>query len=237
MMVNGDSTGRAPLALIFKRFRNGSDSTWSTEFPAIPSVPPMGAMGAIPPMPAMPSMPELPPMHFKFDTAGTFIVDNDKVIIVNSDSVLVRNGENTRTVIRITNDTTGPDRSTRVIVISKSRKGAEQPQATRKIDTIGTPSSVSSSTSENVRGYLLGENIPNPFSQTTTITFTLGKPGKTALTVFDATGKVVKSLVDAYLPAGTHTATLDATDLPSGIYLYRLVSGSFSQTRTMTLQK
>ncbi len=225
VIINGDTLPTAPRAFVFKRFGNGTDSSWSVAMPSMPSIPPI------------PALPPLPPMNFKFDTTGAFPFDGSRIIIINHDSLVVRDGEDEQTVIRIQNDSNGANLSTRVIIISTSRKGDGRPEAFQRFDTIGTPSSVAPNASESVEGYLLSENIPNPFNQTTTITFTLGKPGRTLLTVFDATGKVVKSLVDADLPAGRHTATLDATDLPSGIYLYRLVSGNFSQTRTMTLQK
>jgi hypothetical protein len=179
-------------------------------------------------------------MHFRIDTAnGVYNFDGNRVVVVGGDSVIVRNGNGgEQTVIRVQNDSNGTQTTTSVVVISKSRKGGKRQAAKATVDTVGSGGpSATVATSSNVEGYMLSENIPNPFTGSTTLTFTLGKPGATQLTVFDATGKVIKTLVDGDLPAGTHTATFDAKDLPSGLYLYRLVSGSFSQTRTMTLQK
>ncbi len=55
--------------------------------------------------------------------------------------------------------------------------------------------------------------------------------------VYDVMGREVARLVDGAMPAGQHRATWDASGLPSGLYLYRLTAGDFSQTKLMTLLK
>jgi hypothetical protein len=95
----------------------------------------------------------------------------------------------------------------------------------------------STNTASATNGYSLEANTPNPFGESTTIAFTLPKPEHALLTVFDANGTPVKVLKDEELSAGTHSVVFDASGLPSGIYLYRLVAGNFSEAKTMTVTK
>ena len=83
----------------------------------------------------------------------------------------------------------------------------------------------------------LGQNYPNPFNPTTTIAYGLPQAGKVQLTVYNLLGKEVTRIVDGEMPAGYHEISLDATDLSSGIYFYRLQTGDFVQTRKMVLLK
>jgi len=86
-------------------------------------------------------------------------------------------------------------------------------------------------------GFVLEANYPNPFNPTTTLAFSLPSSQPVTLTVYDLTGRVVATLVDGLLSAGSHTVTFRADHLPSGTYLYRLDAGPFSQTRRLTLLK
>jgi hypothetical protein len=83
----------------------------------------------------------------------------------------------------------------------------------------------------------LNQNYPNPFNPTTDITFSLLQSTHARLDVFDILGQKVATLVDGTLPAGHHSATFDASRLPSGVYMYRLQTGNEAQTRNMTLLK
>ncbi len=85
--------------------------------------------------------------------------------------------------------------------------------------------------------YALSQNYPNPFNPSTQIRFALPQAGPVRLTVFDVLGREVAVLVDSTLPAGTHEATFDAAQLPSGVYLYQLETGDQRLTRTMLLMK
>ncbi|GAB5521106.1 MAG: hypothetical protein RhofKO_33570 [Rhodothermales bacterium] len=83
----------------------------------------------------------------------------------------------------------------------------------------------------------LAQNYPNPFRVSTTIPFEVAATSPVSLTVYDMLGRRVAVLVDEVLPAGTHAARFEASDLSSGLYLYRLVAGEAQQTRRMVLVK
>jgi hypothetical protein len=78
---------------------------------------------------------------------------------------------------------------------------------------------------------------PNPFNPTTTITYKLTEAGEITLDVFDAIGQRVTRLASGGRSAGRHEIEFDATGLPGGLYLYRLIAGQQSETRTMVLLK
>ncbi|MBS1914344.1 MAG: choice-of-anchor D domain-containing protein [Bacteroidetes bacterium] len=86
-------------------------------------------------------------------------------------------------------------------------------------------------------GYSLNQNKPNPFNPSTDITFSLGLDGPTKLTVYDASGKKVATLVDGMMQPGLYQVTWDATGFPSGLYYYRLESGDWTHTSTMIMRK
>jgi len=86
-----------------------------------------------------------------------------------------------------------------------------------------------------MRPYALGQNYPNPFNVRTRIGFELARAGEVTLEVFDITGRLVRTLVDGMMPDGTHEVQLDARDLPSGVYVYRLAAGEVIEAKKMIL--
>lgn len=90
---------------------------------------------------------------------------------------------------------------------------------------------------ETVNEFQLDQNYPNPFNPATTIRYAVPEASHVTLKVYDITGRLVATLVDANREAGFHHVTLDGTQLASGIYIYRMQAGSFSQTRKLTLIK
>jgi uncharacterized protein (TIGR02145 family) len=86
-------------------------------------------------------------------------------------------------------------------------------------------------------GFELEQNYPNPFNPSTVIGFRLSVAGQASLKVFDVLGREITTLVDGVMPAGAHNATFDASQLPSGVYLYRLEAGGQVQTKRMILLK
>ncbi|HET53733.1 MAG TPA: T9SS type A sorting domain-containing protein [Ignavibacteria bacterium] len=96
--------------------------------------------------------------------------------------------------------------------------------------------------------FILEQNYPNPFNPVTTIRYSV--PGKkylnqlsssdivnTTLIIYDILGREIKTLVNESKIAGTYEITFEASRLASGVYLYRLTSDSFSQTKKMMVIK
>ena len=89
----------------------------------------------------------------------------------------------------------------------------------------------------------LKQNYPNPFNPVTTIEFSLVSDGFVSMYLYDLTGRKVKDLLSDNLDAGHHSFNLNATDLPSGMYLYSIdVKGQggihiFSSTKKLVLMK
>lgn len=86
-----------------------------------------------------------------------------------------------------------------------------------------------------VTNFKLYQNYPNPFNPNTTITFSVLEASQVKITVYSVTGELVMELVDRYMPTGNHGFTFVADDLPSGIYLYQMTAGDFSDVKKMTL--
>ena len=85
--------------------------------------------------------------------------------------------------------------------------------------------------------FALAQNYPNPFNPSTEIKFSLPEAVHVSLVVYDMMGREVARLVDRPVEAGHHTVTFEASHLASGIYLYRITAGSYTQTNRMTLMK
>jgi hypothetical protein len=83
--------------------------------------------------------------------------------------------------------------------------------------------------------YNLAQNYPNPFNPTTTITFTLPKQDLVVLKVYNILGQEVATLINEVRNAGRYSKIFDASQLPSGVYIYKLTAGSFTESRKMIL--
>ena len=87
--------------------------------------------------------------------------------------------------------------------------------------------------------YSLSQNYPNPFNADTHIEFKLANAGYTTLRIYNTTGQLVRILVDEHLDASVHKVRWDGRNdsgklVSSGVYFYRLASGSFIETKKMT---
>ncbi|MCH8035058.1 MAG: T9SS type A sorting domain-containing protein [Bacteroidetes bacterium] len=90
----------------------------------------------------------------------------------------------------------------------------------------------------NVPGnFELSQNYPNPFNPSTTISFNLPKSGVVTLKVYNLMGEEIKTLVEGYREAGIYTVKFKAEGHPSGMYLYRLSTNGFTETKKMLIMK
>jgi len=85
--------------------------------------------------------------------------------------------------------------------------------------------------------YALHPNHPNPFNPETTIGFDLPEKSRVLLLIYNLKGQEVTCLIDREMEAGCHRIPFNTNALPSGVYLYRLTAGEFTQIRRMLLLK
>lgn len=85
--------------------------------------------------------------------------------------------------------------------------------------------------------FSLGQNYPNPFNPTTSFTYNVPQTADVKLEVFDMLGRKVKELVNERKAAGTYSISFDASDLSSGMYIYRLQAAETVLSKKMTLIK
>jgi len=91
------------------------------------------------------------------------------------------------------------------------------------------------------------QNYPNPFNPETWIPFQLSEPANVTISIYDISGRLVRTLVPGILPAGTYLGRDQATywngknqtgeEASSGIYFYRISTGRFNAVRRMVLLK
>ena len=94
-------------------------------------------------------------------------------------------------------------------------------------EEIGTPSV-----------FKLEQNYPNPFNPSTTIKFALPTASNVTLTVYNMLGQKVSTLInDNKMNSGFHSISFDASNLASGMYIYRIEAASFSSIKKMLLIK
>jgi len=85
--------------------------------------------------------------------------------------------------------------------------------------------------------FALEQNYPNPFNPSTTISFALPQATQLKITVYNTLGEQVTTIAEGMYDAGYHKITFNASNLPSGTYIYRLESNDFVQVRKMILLK
>lgn len=85
--------------------------------------------------------------------------------------------------------------------------------------------------------YSLSQNYPNPFNPTTQINFDLPEDANVKIEIFNSIGQQAAELINTRMSAGYHTVSFNASGLSSGVYLYKLTTPSFTQTKKMLLIK
>lgn len=85
--------------------------------------------------------------------------------------------------------------------------------------------------------YALMQNYPNPFNPATVINYRLPIANWVTLKIYDVLGREIAALVNEYKEAGSYKATWDATNIPSGVYFYKLTGGSYTSVKKMLLMR
>jgi hypothetical protein len=88
-----------------------------------------------------------------------------------------------------------------------------------------------------LKGFALAQNYPNPFNPTTTINYSIDKAGLVTLKIYNILGKEAASLVNEFKSAGSYSVPFNASNMTSGVYIYKLQAGSQSITKKLTLMK
>jgi lysophospholipase L1-like esterase len=96
---------------------------------------------------------------------------------------------------------------------------------------------VGGSSDRTPESYELGPNYPNPFNPSTTITYALPSQSHATLSVFNTLGQKVAELVNEEKESGIYDVRFNASGLASGVYLYRLQAGTYSETKKLVLTK
>jgi hypothetical protein len=99
------------------------------------------------------------------------------------------------------------------------------------------PTEVAEGTTEMPASYSLGQNYPNPFNPQTSISYGIPHTSRVRLTIVNASGQEVATLVDEEKSAGSYQVIWRASNHPSGVYFYRLTAGRFVETRRLLLLK
>lgn len=85
--------------------------------------------------------------------------------------------------------------------------------------------------------FALEQNFPNPFNPSTTIEFSIPQVSAVRLIVFNSLGQEVETLINREMSAGMHQVSFDASQLPSGVYFYKIEAGGFLASKKMILIK
>jgi len=108
---------------------------------------------------------------------------------------------------------------------------------TFSFDDIHVPSTQISSHENFPQNFTLFQNKPNPFNPTTTITYFLPDESYVKLFVYNISGQKVSELQDGFCEAGSHSVVWDASGMPSGVYVYSIISDRIQESKKMLLVK
>jgi hypothetical protein len=151
--------------------------------------------------------------------------------IITSEKSIVLNGVKFPLTIRVENiDLKFQDESGKQINANqKSGEGVLISDATIKKLTV--------SVNQIPDEYALEQNYPNPFNPSTTINFSLPKQTQLKIRIYNMLGEQVATIAEGMYEAGYHKVTFNASNLPSGTYIYRIESNNFVQVKKMILIK
>jgi len=187
------------------------------------------------------SMPPLPPtgaFDIRFDNDSRLVNGNTGTLLVRSpgDSLALSHASQTNDNLMFSFTRQGSDvEETYDLGPDESVKFSSEGITQINVE-LGVTSSVDGVTEQPQR-VKLSQNYPNPFNPSTVISYTLPKAGSVSLEVFDMTGRRIAVLAQGNQAAGAYTYDFDASNLSSGVYMYRLQSAGTVLTRKMTLIK
>ena len=121
--------------------------------------------------------------------------------------------------------------------LNGSNSGDEWDFAPNKIISVEIATAITDKISPTPEVFVLNQNYPNPFNPNTRIKYQVFRQAHITLSIFNALGQIVHTLVDQQQAAGTYMVDFRANDLPSGSYFYSLKVGSDIQTKRMILKK
>ncbi|MBT8400766.1 MAG: T9SS type A sorting domain-containing protein, partial [Rhodothermia bacterium] len=103
--------------------------------------------------------------------------------------------------------------------------------------TVGTGEAAAEDAEELPTEFALKQNYPNPFNPETTIRYELPEVSHVTIEVFDPVGRLVSKLMDQQHEAGRYSLRVDATGMASGLYVYRMTAGEYTNVRKMVVLK
>ena len=163
-----------------------------------------------------------------YDSAAAFSFGvTGKVVSYNGQTYIFKGWTGSGTGSYTSPDSTGNDTA---VVLSMANPVAE---TARWMQVVG----ISNISTEVPKEWKLYQNYPNPFNPETKVTFDVLKEEGVKITVYDALGREMETLVDEKLSPGKYNATFNGTKYSSGIYFYRLTSNSFRDIKKMLLIK
>ncbi len=162
-----------------------------------------------------------------FLTSG-FIATIDSIPV--GDIAADASGSISFSVIAPNVDTTG---SYSVLFVSSNASSSPASGVLRSINATGVGEILPSVP----KNFALHQNYPNPFNPTTTIEYSIPSSSHVTFKVYDMLGRKLKTLVDGQQTSGVHEVRFDASNLASGIYIYRLQAGSFTAARKLIVVK
>jgi hypothetical protein len=163
-----------------------------------------------------------------YDSAATFNFGvTGKVVTYNGSTYVFRGWTGSGTGSYTSPDSTGNDTT---VTLSLSGPIAETARWTQIVG-------ISNISSEIPNEWKLYQNYPNPFNPETKLNFDVLKEEGVKITIYDALGREVETLVDAKLTPGKYNVTFNGAKYSSGIYFYRLTSNSFRDIKKMLLIK
>lgn len=165
---------------------------------------------------------ETPQLTLEFDTVNEFLQDRG---LDNGES------ETFNWAVWVTDG--------RADTVQVSTKELRSPffEPTYRSVTLERSTETSSMAEDHITQYKLNQNYPNPFNPTTNIEYQVPEQVHVKLTVYDILGQRVATLVDEQMNPGAYVTEFNGSRLASGVYIYRLEAGSFTQTRQMMFVK